>query len=71
MMEVIRKLKLVRKQDGKVPSDGAMSEAAKTFLIKKSKRGRKVGSKSTSKAEDKQIMAVFRKLRPPGNMFCY
>jgi len=59
----------VKKKDGTVPSDGAMSEAANKFLKLKGKRGRKVGTKSTTKAEDKNIMSLFHKLRPPGNRF--
>ena len=58
--------KVAKKSNGKPPSIGAIQNAANDFLEKKKKRGRKVGDKKTTKAEDKQIMAAFHKMRPPG-----
>ena len=58
--------KLVKKVDGCAPTDAAMCQAAKTYHLEKQKRGRKVGWRKTSKAEDKKIMQVFHKCRPPG-----
>ena len=63
----IRRRKLVTKVDGTVPSQGAISEAANTFLEEKDIRGRKDGWRKTSKTEDKQIMKTFHKVRPPGH----
>ena len=64
--QVIAKLKMVKKTDGKVPSQGAMSMVSKTFLKPKGKRGRKGGSQKTSKAENQTILKIFKKMRPPG-----
>ena len=58
--------KVAKKSNGKPPSIGAIQNAANDFKEKKKKRGRKVGDKKTTKAEDKQIMAAFHKMRPPG-----
>lgn len=58
--------KLVKKIDGFPPSVGAMAKAAKTFKTPKAARGRKQGWRKTSKKEDRNIMKVFKKLRPPG-----
>ena len=58
--------KHVRKTNGKKPSIGAISEAAQDFMEKKFKRGRKKGDRKTTKAEDKQILEAFHKMRPPG-----
>jgi len=33
----------------------------------KNKRGRKLGQRDTTKAEDRKIMQTFHKLRPPGH----
>ena len=59
--------KLVKKQDGRRPSLGAIAEAASEFLQKKGKRGRAKGWRKTTKAEDRQVMTTFHKLRPPGH----
>jgi hypothetical protein len=64
--QVIRKEKLITKTDGTVPTEGAVSMAARDFTDEKSQRGRKEGFKATTKAEDKEILKVFHKLRPPG-----
>ena len=58
--------KHVRKTNGRKPSIGAISEAAQDFMQKKLKRGRKKGDTKTTKAEDKQILEAFHKMRPPG-----
>ena len=58
---------MVKKTDGTVPSEGAISKAARDFKDLKKKRGRKKGCKATTKAEDKKILQVFNKLRPPGH----
>lgn len=58
--------KLVRKTDGSVPSEGAISKAAKDFMEEKEQRGRPTGTRNTTKAEDRVIMQKFRELRPPG-----
>ena len=58
---------MVKKTDGTVPSDGAMSMAARDFKKEREQRGRKKGCKATSKAEDKLIMKAFNKMRPPGS----
>ena len=58
---------LVKKKNGQRPSLQAISLAAKTFQEKKKKRGRKLGQKKTTTAEDAEIMTKFRKLRPPGH----
>ena len=38
----------------------------KNFYEEKAKRGRKVGWRKTTKAEDKVLMDKFHQLRPPG-----
>lgn len=65
--QVIKDKKLVRKTDGTVPSPGAVSLAARDFKVQKKVRGRQLGWKKTSKAEDKKILQNFKKLRPPGH----
>ena len=60
----IVKRKLVTCIDGRVPSEGAISEAARTYLTEKQQRGRKTGWRKTTKAEDRKIIATMRKLRP-------
>ena len=62
----MRKRKMVVKIDGTVPSAGAISMAARDFKEQKLERGRKKGSKATTRAEDKLIMKAFNKMRPPG-----
>ena len=58
--------KLVRKTDGRLPTIPSIHEAAVTWMDEKGQRGRPVGSCKTTKAEDKKILEVFHKLRPPG-----
>ena len=60
-------VKLVFKTDGTKPSIGAMCDAAKNFKVVKDQRGRPLGSKKTTKDEDKVVMSTFHKLRPPGH----
>ena len=60
--------KLLRKKDGKSkPTLQAISLAANIYKVEKQKRGRKVGQRATTKAEDKTIMKYFHQLRPPGH----
>ena len=65
--QVIKQQKLILKTDGTVPSPGAVSLAARDFKLVKKKRGRRLGWKKTSKAEDKKLMQNFKRLRPPGS----
>ena len=58
---------MVKKTDNTVPSEGAISMAARDFKDLKKQRGRKKGCRATTKAEDKIILQVFNKLRPPGH----
>lgn len=59
--------KLVKKTDGKTkPSIQAIQQAVKKHNVKKKARGRPKGSRATTKAEDKQILQKFHKLRPSG-----
>ena len=60
------KQKLVVKTDGTAPTPGAISEAVREFKEPKQKRGMKKGWQKTTKAENKKVMEVFKKLRPPG-----
>ena len=46
---------------------GSLSEAANSFNQPKNIRGRKKGSRATSKSEDKEIKKKFLQLRPPGH----
>ena len=46
---------------------GAVHYAAATYKQVKDKLGRPVGSRKTTKAEDKKLLATFHKLRPPGH----
>ena len=60
--------KHVTKNDGKTkPTIQALQQAVMTYKIKKKTRGRKKGSRATSKEEDKIILQKFHKLRPPGH----
>ncbi len=60
--------KLVKCKDGKTrPTLSGISQAASSFKEEKQKRGRKTGWRATTKAEDKQILRTFHKLRPPGH----
>ena len=58
--------KMIVKEDGTRPSIGAISEASLTFMDTKSDRRRPVGSRKTTKAEDKELFKTFHKVRPPG-----
>ena len=60
--------KLVKKTDGKRPSIGAIQEAAESFGTVKGAVGRPEGWRTTTKAEDREILATLKKIRPPG---CY
>ena len=57
---------VVRNTNGGQVSEQAISDAANNFHDEREKRGRKVGWKKTTKAEDKIVMQAFHKLRPPG-----
>ena len=59
--------KLVRDEKGGRVTLAAISVAARTFKKPKSPVGRPLGSRKTSKAEDRKILQVFKKLRPPGH----
>ena len=58
--------KLVKKTDGRCPTQGAMAQAAKDFMDDKGQRGRKEGYRKTTKKEDKKILTTFKKNRPAG-----
>jgi hypothetical protein len=66
LAEIVRQ-KLVRKKDGTVPSVGAINEAARDFHKERAPRGRQEGWRKTSKAEDRQLVKTFHKVRPPGH----
>ena len=59
-------LKVVVKTDGLPPTQGAMSEAAASFMLAKGPVGRPKGWRKTTLQEDRKILSVFKKLRPPG-----
>ena len=59
--------KLVVCKDGRVPSEGAISKAAKQYFAEKQQRGRRDGWRKTSKVEDRKILHTFKRLRPPGH----
>jgi hypothetical protein len=59
--------KLVKKTDGKRPSLSAISQAARSFNTEKQQRGRKLGKNKTTKEEERKVIQVFHKLRPPGH----
>ena len=59
--------KLVRKTDGTRPKIGSIAEAAKNYGKEKGAVGRPEGSRKTTKAEDRKILNIFHKLRPPGH----
>ena len=66
-LKTIVKRKLVRKTDGTVPTEGAISKAAKLFNVETEEtRGRPAGSRATTSEEDRVIMKTFKKMRPPG-----
>ena len=58
---------LVKKKNNKRPTIGAIQQAAANFRKTKKKRGRKPNSRATTKAEDKEILVAFHKMRPPGH----
>ena len=58
---------MVKKTDNTVPTLGAISMAARDFKDPKEQRGRVKGCKATTKVEDKKILQIFNKLRPPGS----
>ncbi len=59
-------IKMVKKSDGTRPTIGAVHEAVQMFKEQKGGRGRPQGTFKTTKEEDKVIVNVFKKLRPPG-----
>lgn len=59
--------KLVRKTDGKRPKLGSIADAAKNFNATKGAVGRPEGSRKTTEAEDRKILATLKKIRPPGH----
>jgi len=59
--------KLVRKTDGRKPTIQAIQLAATSYRDEKGQRGRPLGWRCTSKAEDKKILATMHKMRPPGH----
>ena len=58
--------KLVKKKNNRRPTLQSISDAANTFKTPKMKRGRPLGSRATTKAEDRNILNTFKKVRPPG-----
>ena len=58
--------KMLKKKDGQRPGLSAIGKAAKTYKDKKEKRGRKKGTRATTKQEDAAILKAFHKARPPG-----
>jgi hypothetical protein len=60
-------LKVVRKTDGTTPSIAGICFAAMSFREEKGERGRPAGTRKTTKEEDKKVMQVFHKMRPPGS----
>ena len=58
--------KVVKKRDGKKPTHAAIAQAAASFTAEKATRGRKQGTRKTSKSEDKVLLTTFKKCRPPG-----
>ena len=58
---------MVVKKDGTRPSPQAVGSAAKQFEEEKEQRGRRVGDKKTTKAEDREILKKFKFLRPAGH----
>ena len=58
---------MVKKTDGSHPTPQAVSTAAKQFKQEKEQRGRRVGDKKTTAAEDREILKKFKVLRPPGH----
>jgi hypothetical protein len=60
-------VKVVKKMSGRRPTLGAVAEAAASFGDEKGVVGRPVGSRKTTKEEDKQVLTTFHKMRPPGH----
>ena len=63
----IRKVLKKRLGEKRTPTLQGISLAAKTYGSLKQKRGRKRGTRATTKEEDKKLMKTFHKLRPPGH----
>lgn len=63
----VKIVRLVKNKAGDEPSEGAVRECVKNFHNDKATRGRKVGWRKTTKAEDKVVIKSFHKLRPPGH----
>ena len=59
--------RMVRMKSGQRPGLSAIQTAASTYTDEKGVRGRPVGTKVTSKQEDKQLLDTFLKMRPPGH----
>ena len=57
---------MIRKKTGLEKSIGAIHEMSQTFMDDKADRGRPAGTRNTTKQEDKLVLQVFKKLRPPG-----
>ena len=58
---------MIKKKDGKTkPTIQALNKVVLNYKMKKRARGRPKGARATTKAEDKNIMLKFHKLRPPG-----
>ena len=53
--------KMLKKKDGQRPGLSAIGKAAKTYKDKKEKRGRKKGTRATTKQEDAAILKAFHK----------
>ena len=65
-LHTIVQKKMVKKTDGTVPTEAAISLAAKNFAKEQGARGRPAGTKATTRQEDRAIMSKFKQLRPPG-----
>ena len=65
-LHTIVQKKMVKKTDGTVPTEAAISLAAKNFAKEQNTLGRPVGKKATTHKEDRVIMSKFKQLRPPG-----
>ena len=50
--------KVVKKKDGKKPTHAAIAQAAASFTAEKATRGRKQGTRKTSKSEDKVLLTL-------------
>ena len=65
-LHTIVQKRMVKKTDGTVPTEAAISKAAKNFAKEQGARGRPAGTKATTRQEDRAIMSKFKQLRPPG-----